>query len=98
MDGLMSTLGIDANADYLFEVFTMVTNKSTKRYLEAALVTPTWYDRSITNCQSAKDFHQHNRFIPTSYILMDNQSTVDVFYNPNLLWNTCTSNCTIYLS
>ena len=37
MDRLISTLEIDANADYLFEGFAMVTNESTKSYLEAAL-------------------------------------------------------------
>ena len=47
MDGLMSTLEIDANADYLFEGLTMVTNGSTKSYLEADLATPTQADRNV---------------------------------------------------
>ena len=33
MDGLISTLDIYANADYLFEFFSMVTNGSTNSYL-----------------------------------------------------------------
>ena len=47
MDGLMSNLEIDANAEYLFEGLTMVTNGSTKSYLEADLATPTQDDSSV---------------------------------------------------
>ena len=98
MDELMSTLEIDADADYLFEGFSMVTNGYTKRYLEAALTTPTQSDRSVASGRSVKDFHQHNRSIPTSYILMDNQSTVGIFFKPNLLRNIGTSDWNLHIT
>ena len=98
MGRLMSTLEIDANADYLFEVFSVVTNGYTKSYLEAALTTLTQADKSVTSGKSAKAFHQQNRSIPTSYIILDNQSTVDVFFNPTLIRNIRASNQTLHLS
>ena len=98
MDGLISTLERYANTDYLFEGFAMVTNGSTKSYLEATLTTTTQADRSVTNGQSSEDFHQHNRSIPTSYIPLYNQSTLDVFFDPTLLRNIRTSNWTLHLS
>ena len=61
----MYILDIDADDDYLFECFVMVTNGSTKRYLEAALDTKTQAGRSVTDCQSTKAFYQSNRSIPT---------------------------------
>ena len=66
IDGLISTLDIAADADYLFECFNMVTNGFTKSYLEAASTTLTQNNSSITIVRSAKDFHQHNRSIPMS--------------------------------
>ena len=98
MDGLMSTLVIDADDDYLFVVFDMVTNGFTKSYLEAALTTPILADRSITSGQSAEAFHQHNCSKPTFYIILYNQSTVDVFCNPTIIRNICVSERTLYLS
>ena len=73
----------------------MVTNVSTKSYLEATLTILTQVDRSVTSIRSAKAFHQHNRSIPTSYIILENQSTVDVFCNLTLLWNICASDQTL---
>ena len=98
MDKLMSTLEIDSDADYLFEGFAMVTNIFTKSYLEAAFTTTTQADRSVTIGRSAKAFHQHNRSIPTSCIILDNHSTVDVFCNPTLLRNIRASDRTLNLS
>ena len=60
IDEIVSTLKIDSNTDYLFEAFAIVTNRSTKTYLEAALTTPTRADNSFTNDQSPKAFHQRN--------------------------------------
>ena len=91
IDGIIPTLEIDANYDYLYEVFAMVTNGSTKSYLEAALATPTEADRSVTSGRSAEAFHQHNCSIPTSYILLYNHSKVDVFCNPTFLSTTLAS-------
>ena len=54
----MSNLEIDANTDYLFGNFAMITNRSNKSYLEAALYTPTQSDRSVTDGRSAKAFHK----------------------------------------
>ena len=65
----------------------MVTNRSTKRYLEASLTTPTQADRSVTGGRITEAFHHNNRSVPTSYILLENQSTVDVFCNPTILQN-----------
>ena len=63
---------IDANADYLFECFAMLTNRSTNIYLEATLTTLTQDESSVTSGWNAEYFHQYNRSIPTSYILIDN--------------------------
>ena len=79
MDGLVPNLEIDNDADYLFEGFSMVANTSTKSYLEDSIITLTWADRSVTNGLINKAFHQHHCSIPTSYILLGNQSTGDVF-------------------
>ena len=49
MDGLISTLNIYADADYLFEGFSMVTNVSNKRYLEAELTTLTQAGESVSS-------------------------------------------------
>ena len=51
----------------------------------------------VTNIQSSKAFCQRNRSIPTPYILMDNQSTFNVFYNPVLLCNIRASDYTLHL-
>ena len=98
MDELMSYLDMDTGADYLFEGFTMVNNRSTKSYLEAALGTWARAYRSVTKGQSAKAFHQRNHSTSTSYIFFDNQSTVNVFCNPALLSSIITSDPTLHLS
>ena len=76
----------------------MVTNSSTKIYLEATLSTPTQSDRSVTDGQSAMAFHQRNRSIPTLYILLENHPTFNVLCKTALLWNICTSDRTLHLS
>ena len=76
----------------------IVTNGSTKIYLEASLSTPTQSDRSVIDGQSAKAFHQRNFFIPMSYILLVNNSTGNILYNPALLWNIRASSRTLYLT
>ena len=81
----MFTLEIDADTDYLFEGFDMVMNRSINSYLEASLTTPTQDNRSVTSGRIAEALYQHNRSIPTSYILLENDSTVDVFCNPTIL-------------
>ena len=97
MDEIMYTLKIEANAKGLFDGFKMITNGSTKSYLESALTTPTQADRSVTSGRSAKSFHQQIRSIPTSYIILNNHSTVDVFCNPTLLMNISASDQTLHL-
>ena len=81
MDSIMSTLEVDADTDYLFEGFVMVTNGSTNIYLEANLtpltwvgrnIPSTWVGRSATNGQTIEAFHQRNHSIPTLYILLEN--------------------------
>jgi hypothetical protein len=37
-------------------------------------------------------FHQEEQILPKSWILLDNQSTVDVFSNRSLLMNVCETN------
>ena len=76
----------------------MVTNISNKSYLEAARTTQTRANRCVTDGRSAKAFHQRNNSITMSYIILDNQSIVDVLYNPTLLWNIRTSGKTLHLS
>ena len=71
VDRLVSILEIYNDADFLFEGFSMVTNGSTKSYLEATLTTLTQPDRNITSGRRSKDLHQQNRSIPMSYILLD---------------------------
>ena len=76
----------------------MVTNRSTTSYPESNLTTLTKADRSVTNVQRTKAFHQHSRYIPRLYILMENQSTVEVFCNSALLWNIHISERNLHLS
>ena len=93
----MSILEIDGNADNLFEGFAIVTEGSTKIYMEGDLTTLTQADRSVTSVQSVEYFHLHNRSISTSYILLENQSKVDFLCNPNLLCNIRASHRTLHL-
>ena len=53
---------------------------------------------SVTNNKRANDFHQHHQSTPRSYIILDNQSTVDVFCNPVFLRNIRTFGRTLHLS
>ena len=76
----------------------MVTNGSTKSYLEADLTTPTQACRSVTDRRISKAFHQNNLSTPTPYILLENQSTVNVFCNPALLWKIRASGRALHLS
>ena len=91
MDRLIYTLEIYTYNDYLFDGFSVLTNRSTKSYLETALTTPTQSDRSVASGRSSEAFHQHNRSILGSYILLDNQYIVDILCNPTLLCNICAS-------
>ena len=77
---------------------TWKSNISTKSYLEAALSTPTRANRIVTDNQSAKAFHQRHHSTLRSYIILDNQSTVNVFWNSALLQNIHASDRTLHVS
>ena len=57
MDRIISTLKIDANVNYLFEGFAMVTNRYTNSYQDAALTTRNKDEKSVTYVRSAEAFH-----------------------------------------
>ena len=74
MDRIMSTIKLKNDADDFFEGFAMVTNRSTKSYLEAALTKSTragrnapltWAGRIVANVHNVEAFHQRNFFVLT---------------------------------